>query len=42
MDGLLEHWQVPEGERVTFTNLTTSVYALMANHDRMPVTIKPV
>jgi len=40
--GLLEHWQGPEGDVVTFTILTTSANALMAKiHDRMPVIIKP-
>jgi putative SOS response-associated peptidase YedK len=40
--GLLEHWQGPEGEVVTFTILTTHANSLMAKiHDRMPVIIKP-
>jgi putative SOS response-associated peptidase YedK len=42
MGGLLEHWQGPEGDVMTFTILTTDANSLMANiHDRMPVIIRP-
>jgi putative SOS response-associated peptidase YedK len=42
MGGLLEHWEAPEGETLTFTILTTSANALMKEiHDRMPVIIQP-
>jgi putative SOS response-associated peptidase YedK len=42
MGGLLEHWQGPEGEVITFTILTTDANPLMAKiHDRMPVIIRP-
>lgn len=40
--GLLESWSGPEGERTTFTILTTSANALMKPiHDRMPVIVRP-
>jgi putative SOS response-associated peptidase YedK len=42
MGGLLEHWQGPEGEVLTFTILTTDANPLMARiHERMPVIIRP-
>lgn len=42
MGGLLEFWKGPTGEVATFTILTTSPNALMAEiHDRMPVIIDP-
>ena len=42
MGGLLEFWNSPTGEITTFTILTTSPNALMAEiHDRMPVIIAP-
>lgn len=40
--GLIESWIGPEGDRTTFTILTTAANALMKPiHDRMPVIIKP-
>ncbi len=40
--GLIESWSAPEGERTTFTILTTSANTLMKPiHDRMPVIIRP-
>lgn len=40
--GLIESWMGPEGERTTFTILTTSSNTLMKPiHDRMPVIVKP-
>lgn len=42
MGGLLEHWQGPEGDVMTFSILTTESNPLMAKiHDRMPVIIQP-
>lgn len=42
MGGLLEHWQGPEGDVMTFTILTVDANPLMARiHDRMPVIIRP-
>lgn len=42
MGGLLEHWQGPEGDVMTFTILTTDANAMMSKiHDRMPVIIRP-
>lgn len=42
MGGLLEHWEAPQGEIITFTILTTTANPLMAPiHDRMPVIIDP-
>ncbi|MDP2827555.1 MAG: SOS response-associated peptidase [Sulfuricellaceae bacterium] len=42
MGGLLEHWQGPQGEVMTFSILTTESNPLMAKiHDRMPVIIRP-
>jgi putative SOS response-associated peptidase YedK len=42
MAGLLEHWQGPEGEVVTFAILTTEPNPLMAEiHNRMPVIVRP-
>lgn len=42
MGGLLEHWQGPQGEVLTFSILTTESNPLMAKiHDRMPVIIRP-
>ncbi len=42
MGGLLEFWHGPEGEVATFTILTTTPSALMAEiHNRMPVIIRP-
>ena len=42
MAGLLEHWQGPEGEILSFAVLTTQANHLMAEiHDRMPVIIRP-
>lgn len=42
MAGLLEHWQGPEGEVVTFAILTTGPNSLMAElHNRMPAIIRP-
>jgi putative SOS response-associated peptidase YedK len=42
MAGLLEHWQGPEGEVLTFAVLTTEPNTLMADiHNRMPVIVKP-
>lgn len=39
---MMEYWQGPEGNVVTFTILTTSTNSLMTNiHDRIPVIIKP-
>jgi len=41
MAGLLEHWQAPEGELLTFAILTTEPNPLMAEiHNRMPVIIR--
>lgn len=40
--GLLEHWQGPAGEVLTFAILTTAPNPLMAAiHDRMPAIIRP-
>ncbi len=42
MAGLLERWQGPDGEQVTFTILTTTANAVVARlHDRMPVIVRP-
>lgn len=42
MGGLLEHWQGPQGEVLTFSILTTESNPLMVKiHDRMPVIIRP-
>lgn len=42
MGGLLEHWQGPQGEVLTFSILTNESNPLMAKiHDRMPVIIRP-
>jgi len=42
LGGLLEHWQGPEGDVMTFTILTIDANPLMAGiHDRMPVIIRP-
>ncbi|MDE1981602.1 MAG: SOS response-associated peptidase [Betaproteobacteria bacterium] len=42
MGGLLEYWEAPQGEVITFTILTTTANPLMAPiHDRMPVIIHP-
>ena len=42
MGGLLEYWEAPQGDVITFTILTTTANPLMAPiHDRMPVIIHP-
>lgn len=42
MAGLLEHWQGPDSEILTFAILTTEPNPLMADiHNRMPVIVKP-
>lgn len=42
MAGLLEHWQSPSGEVLSFAILTVEANPLMAEiHDRMPVIIRP-
>ena len=42
MAGLLEHWQGPDGEVLSFAILTTQANPLMAEiHERMPAIIKP-
>jgi len=42
MAGLLERWQGPDGEALSFAVLTTRPNQLMAQiHDRMPVIVKP-
>jgi putative SOS response-associated peptidase YedK len=42
MGGLLEHWQGPEGELLSFAILTTEPNRLMAEiHNRMPVIVHP-
>ncbi len=42
MGGVLEHWQGPEGDVMTFTILTTEANSLMAKiHTRIPVIIRP-
>ncbi len=42
MGGLLERWQGPEGDVMTFTILTTEANSFMAKiHNRMPVIIRP-
>lgn len=42
MAGLLERWQGPSGELLTFTILTVEANPLMAEiHNRMPVIIRP-
>lgn len=42
LGALLEHWQGPEGDVMTFSILTTEPNALMATiHNRMPVIIQP-
>lgn len=42
MAGLLEHWQGPSGEVLSFTILTVEANPLMAEiHGRMPVIIRP-
>ena len=40
--GLLEHWEGPEGQVLTFAILTTAANDLMRPiHDRMPVIVRP-